>query len=212
MMPSKILDCLCAIAVLFYFTQLPATALTSYPRSQPLPSTHSTLSPSEAYYVATDGSDTLGDGSSAHPWATISHALLNVPDSSTIWVRPGVYNGQVQLRGQFAQGVFVVSEEPYHAVLYWNGAAAIPQDPAELINITADAHAQISDPLLGSQVGLVLPRWLPASSLFADGSTHISQAFRAPRSSVWRHLPWQPSSGRRGPSPISGRGSPRQPP
>ena len=52
---------------------------------------------------------------------TISHALLNVPDSSTIWVRPGVYNGQVQLRGQFAQGVFVVSEEPYQAVLRHTG-------------------------------------------------------------------------------------------
>ena len=70
-MSSKILKCLCAIAVLFYLTQLPATALASHPRSQPLPSTHSTLSPSEAYYVATDGSDTLGDGSSAHPWLMV---------------------------------------------------------------------------------------------------------------------------------------------
>ena len=61
--------------------------------------------------------------------------------------------------------------------LYWNGAAAIPQDPAELVNYTDDANALTGDPLLGSQVGLVLPRWLPGSSQFADGSAHIHQAF-----------------------------------
>ena len=40
------------------------------------------------YYVATNGSDTTGDGSSGNPWATISHALdnNNVPDDSLILV------------------------------------------------------------------------------------------------------------------------------
>ena len=33
----------------------------------------------DIYYVATDGSDTTGDGSSSRPWATITHALEDEP-------------------------------------------------------------------------------------------------------------------------------------
>ncbi|MBN1934774.1 MAG: hypothetical protein JW934_08915 [Anaerolineae bacterium] len=69
------------------------------------------------YYVATDGSDDTGNGSSGAPWATITHALDSVPDGSTILVRPGAYNGLVRLRGQFSQGVVVRSETPYQARL-----------------------------------------------------------------------------------------------
>jgi MYXO-CTERM domain-containing protein len=74
----------------------------------------------QPYYVATDGDDTNGDGSSGAPWATIEHALNNVPDTSTILVRPGTYNGRVRLRGTFAQGVIVQSEVPYQARLRHN--------------------------------------------------------------------------------------------
>ena len=38
------------------------------------------------YYVDTDGSDTTGDGSLSHPWATITRALETVPDGSLILV------------------------------------------------------------------------------------------------------------------------------
>ncbi len=69
------------------------------------------------YYVATDGSDDTGDGSAGDPWATITHALDNVPDDSTILVRPGTYTGRVRLRGNFTQGVTVRSEVPYQARL-----------------------------------------------------------------------------------------------
>jgi hypothetical protein len=69
------------------------------------------------YYVATDGSDTTGDGSADHPWATITHALDHVPDGSTVLVRPGTYSGRVRLRGTFAQGVTVRSEVAYQARL-----------------------------------------------------------------------------------------------
>jgi hypothetical protein len=74
--------------------------------------THATV-----YYVATDGSDEIGDGSDSDPWATITHALESVPDGSTILVRPGTYTGRVRLRGTFAQGVTVRSEIPYQARL-----------------------------------------------------------------------------------------------
>ena len=75
----------------------------------------------EFYYVATNGSDSSGDGSSAKPWATITHALDSVPDSSTILVRPGTYTGRVRLRGTFPKGVTVLSEIPYQARLRNNG-------------------------------------------------------------------------------------------
>ncbi len=70
-----------------------------------------------AYYVATNGSDTTGSGSSGAPWATITHALDNIPDNSLVLVRPGTYNGRIRIRGNFSQGVTVRSEIPYQAKL-----------------------------------------------------------------------------------------------
>jgi hypothetical protein len=61
--------------------------------------------------------------------------------------------------------------------LYWNGGQPIPSDPTELINYTNDANQIIGDPLLGSQAGLVLPRWNSGLSQFADGSETIQAAF-----------------------------------
>ncbi|MGB5881474.1 MAG: right-handed parallel beta-helix repeat-containing protein [Thermoanaerobaculia bacterium] len=69
------------------------------------------------FWVATDGSDSSGDGSSGSPWATITHALDSVPDDSLVLVRPGPYSGRVNLRGTFDQGVTVRSEVPYQARL-----------------------------------------------------------------------------------------------
>lgn len=68
------------------------------------------------YFVATDGDD-AGDGSPGRPWATIGHALTQVPDGSTVLVGPGLYEGTVQLRGRFEQGVTVRSAFPYLASL-----------------------------------------------------------------------------------------------
>ena len=73
--------------------------------------------PTATYYIATNGNDTSGNGSEGNPWATITHALDTVPDGSLILVKPGTYNGRVRLRGQFAGGVTVRSEQPYRAKL-----------------------------------------------------------------------------------------------
>lgn len=84
------------------------------PTSAPAP----TLDPNvPTFYVATDGSDDSGDGSASAPWATITHALDTVADGSLILVRPGLYEGRVRIRGQFANGVTVRSELPYQARL-----------------------------------------------------------------------------------------------
>ncbi len=74
------------------------------------------------FYVATDGDDVAGTGAADAPWGTITTALGQVPDGSTILVRPGTYFGRVQLEQAFPQGVTVRSEVPYQARLRYNAA------------------------------------------------------------------------------------------
>ncbi|MEM7103712.1 MAG: T9SS type A sorting domain-containing protein [Bacteroidota bacterium] len=69
------------------------------------------------YYVSVTGNNNTGIGTSLNPWATITHALDNASDGSTIIVTPGTYNGRVRMRGTFPQGVLVKSEVPYMAKL-----------------------------------------------------------------------------------------------
>jgi hypothetical protein len=61
--------------------------------------------------------------------------------------------------------------------LYWNGGGPIPEDAAETVNPSDDANAVVADADLGSQAGLVLPRWDPVDELFEDGSGSICEAF-----------------------------------
>lgn len=69
------------------------------------------------YYVATNGSDTSGNGSLMMPWATIEFALGHIPDGATILVRPGTYNGRVRLQRVCTLGCTIRSEVPYQALL-----------------------------------------------------------------------------------------------
>ena len=60
---------------------------------------------------------------------------------------------------------------------YWNGGAALPEDPGELVNPSDDAAAVLGDPLLGSQAALVVPHYDSDTGTFADGSDSIREAF-----------------------------------
>jgi hypothetical protein len=77
------------------------------------------------YYVATNGNDNGGSGTAAAPWATLSYAIREVPDGSTILVRPGTYTGLVRLDESFTVGVTVRSETPYQARLRNDGQVLI---------------------------------------------------------------------------------------
>ncbi len=76
------------------------------------------------YHVAGDGSDGA-DGSAGQPWATIAHAITEVPDDSTILVEPGTYQASIRLQGHFAAGVIIRSAEPYRARLRSDSGAVL---------------------------------------------------------------------------------------
>jgi hypothetical protein len=61
--------------------------------------------------------------------------------------------------------------------LYWNGGQPVPNDPAELVNISDDPTRHVADPLLAAQEQIVLPVWQRVSGRFGDGSATIRDAF-----------------------------------
>jgi hypothetical protein len=62
--------------------------------------------------------------------------------------------------------------------VYWNGGASLPSSGSELVNPDDDAARTVGDPHLRTPSSIVLPRWVPSSGRFADGSARIRRAFR----------------------------------
>lgn len=97
------------------FTAVPS--VTPAPSKTPVPTNTPPSLSGPLFYVSTEGDDRQGNGSSTQPWGTITHAVNNVPDGATILVRPGLYNGRVNLNGIFEEGIIIRSEIPYQARL-----------------------------------------------------------------------------------------------
>lgn len=78
-------------------------------------------------YVATNGSDSRGDGSAGKPWATIGNAVRSVADGTTVLVRAGTYMGRVSLQADapFKKGIAIRSETPYAARLRAKDSAVV---------------------------------------------------------------------------------------
>jgi hypothetical protein len=102
------------------------------------------------YYVATDGRNEGGDGSAERPWASITHALRQVPDGAIILVQPGTYEGQVELLGRFEQGVIVRAAEPYlvrlrddHTVVICFTCAGITLEGFDIAHEGSDADRYV---------------------------------------------------------------------
>lgn len=110
-----------------------------------------TLSGTPTFYVATDGSNG-NTGGTGDPWATIDHALANVPDGSLILVRAGLYQGRVRLDEQFSIGVTVRSETPYMAQLRYDQGAALICFTCQ--NVTVEGFDIAHDPT--NTTGLVV--------------------------------------------------------
>lgn len=61
--------------------------------------------------------------------------------------------------------------------LFFNGGQPIPVDASQVLNVGNDPAAVVADPLLPtSQSGLVPPRWVPVSGVFAGGAVSIEAA------------------------------------
>lgn len=68
-------------------------------------------------FVATDGNDNSGNGSSGNPYASIQQAVLAATDGDDIVVRPGLYQGRQRVDRRFVGGITIRSEIPYAARL-----------------------------------------------------------------------------------------------
>jgi hypothetical protein len=98
-----------------------------------------TTAVAQTWYVATNGVDTPAGGSDAQPWATITYALDRVPDGSLVLVKPGTYTGRIRIRGDFANGVTVRSQQRYQARLRAAEAVlTIYNDNADIGGITIE--------------------------------------------------------------------------
>ncbi|MDR1724055.1 MAG: hypothetical protein LBR84_08995 [Tannerella sp.] len=70
------------------------------------------------YYVAANGNDTTGNGSTSKPWATLTYAINNVPDvGCEIVVKTGHYRMGTIVCRTFEKGLTIRAEVPYKTVL-----------------------------------------------------------------------------------------------
>lgn len=63
--------------------------------------------------------------------------------------------------------------------LYWNNGAALPNDGADVLNVTGDATRLESNPILADPDGVATPHWIPGQNQFNGGFTRIADALRS---------------------------------
>ncbi len=89
------------------------------------------------YWIAPSptGND-ANTGSASAPWATLEHASETVPDNGcTIWVEPGVYNGNERISRRFTVNTTFQATQAYKAVFQNNGP---------VLNISGATHLTFS--------------------------------------------------------------------
>lgn len=87
---------------------------------------------SNAYYVATTGSDSSGDGSTGNPWKTISYGISQMASGDTLIVKRGLYSGTANFISGIPSGTAgryttVMAEAPMEVRIQSTGATSAGQ-------------------------------------------------------------------------------------
>lgn len=150
------------------------------------------LTVSRYVYVSTAGSDSVGNGSQANPYATINKALSTIPKNlngyeASIYIAAGTYPEKVLIRG-FVSGVIRLTGEPGAAVTI-SGLDVILTQFAEITNLsltlteafvnTVGANLRVFPPLTvtGALYGVhaaFFSNLIFADTLTVNNSTHYS--------------------------------------
>ena len=96
------------------------------------------------YSVTTGGSD-ANDGSQAHPWRTIQHALNTAAGGSVIRVGPGTYNELVTIRHSgSAKGFTILTAAPGAKPIIDGAGLPIPNGLNGLVTLNNVSFVQVS--------------------------------------------------------------------
>ncbi len=95
----------------------------------------------------------------------------NIGLFNNIWSDPSGTMGDVFNRGSATTSLTVDNN------LYWNDGNAFPTSAESVFEVVDDAGRVEGDPVLADNAAAVLPRFLPGSLTFADGSTTIREVF-----------------------------------
>lgn len=105
------------------------------------------LSANVTIYVSTSGSDTLGDGTAANPYATIQRAISSLPKNlngytATINIAAGTYSGNVGIANTYG-GIIILSGEAGAAVQI-NGLQVAHDSNVQVANINLTIAGMIN--------------------------------------------------------------------
>ena len=105
------------------------------------------LNASKTVYVSTAGSDTLGDGTAANPYATIQKAVTSLPKNlngynATINIAAGTYNENVGIASTY--GGLIILSGAYGAAVQINSLQVVHGANVQVANINLTVSGMIS--------------------------------------------------------------------
>jgi len=102
---------------------------------------------------------------------------VNSPLNTDIFFYNNIWSDTTGTMNDFSDGPTAdTTNGILHHNMYWNGGVAIPVDGSAL-NYTNDNDSLESNPNLGAQAGLVLPRWNISQGQFVSGKATVREEF-----------------------------------
>jgi len=102
---------------------------------------------------------------------------VNSPLNTDIFFYNNIWSDTTGTMNDFSDGSQAeTTNGVLHHNMYWNGGNAIPVD-GSVLNYTNDNDSLESNPNLGAQAGLVLPRWNVSKGQFVSGKATVREEF-----------------------------------